>query len=260
MSSYYSRPAPVPSSSYRPAPVAYGTASGTSSSSASTRPAPVAYGSSASTSASASARDTGTTAIRHLTSVQLQAVLRSRGVRIPPQPQAHSWYLSQCATIRLTEVPNSELRSIDGGGSQQQPAAYQQQQQQPYRSNAAATAQPRELRLELGVVELSLTAEAMRSSGQRPRSVRVRIEPPPGVDEGTSSGVLETNALATGSSAAPQLRFDSSHEILLERGGRAWSALQRALEGPKPGSDLYFGRRRLQQRRDDWRGLASVRR
>ena len=139
-----------------------------------------------------------------------------------------------------TEVPNSELRSIDGGGLQQQPAAYQQQQQQPYRSNAAATAQPRELRLELGVVELSLTAEAMRSSGQRPRSVRVRIEPPPGVDEGTSSGVLETNALATGSSAAPQLRFDSSHEILLERGGRAWSALQRALEGPKPPSDLYF--------------------
>ena len=65
---------------------------------------------------------------------------------------------------------------------------------------------PREVRLELGVMELSLSADAMRS-GQRPRNVSVRIEPPPGVDDGTPSSVLETRALATGSSSAPQLRL-----------------------------------------------------
>ena len=36
------------------------------------------------------------------------------------------------------------------------------------------------------------------------------------------------------------LRFNSSHEIILERDGSAWAALVRALEGPKQGSDLYI--------------------
>ena len=87
----------------------------------------------------------------------------------------------------------------------------------------------------------------MRSQ-PRPRKVNVRIELPPGVVDdrrgGAPADALETRPVAVPSAAGGRepttLRFESSHVIELERGGRGWSALERSLTGPPQGSDLYF--------------------
>ena len=58
------------------------------------------------------------TAVRHLTTSQLQSVLRARGVRLPTAMQSTSYYLDQCRVNGITEVPASELAAIrDGGGN-----------------------------------------------------------------------------------------------------------------------------------------------
>ena len=94
---------------------------------------------------------------------------------MPTQVQAQSWYLSQCANIRLTEVPNSELRQIDGGGDSpgRDSGGYQRnppaQQHEGRHGGGRGREPPREARLEFGVLDVNLTAEALRVTGQRPR-------------------------------------------------------------------------------------------
>ena len=182
----------------------------------------------------------GSTAVRNLTSVQLQAALRARGVRMPSQVQTHSWYLQRAQEIRLTEVPNSELQrggppsaaTATSPGRRETSGAYGSRSTRDY-------GPPASVRLEIGVIELQLSSEAMRG-GLRPRNVSVRVEPPAGVEKGTAPAQLLTRTLAVGGGASPVLRFDSSHVITLEREGSPWAALARSLDGPKQTSDMYL--------------------
>jgi hypothetical protein len=83
---------------------------------------------------------------QHLTSVQLQAVLRNRNVELPDRPQSQNYYVEQCRQYGIFNVTQSEL-------NQATPAA--------------------EASITLEVDSLVL----MQGPGRaQPRSVKVRVE------------------------------------------------------------------------------------
>ena len=184
------------------------------------------------------------TAVRDLSTEQLEAALKSRGVRMPSSVQSHSWYLSRAEEIRLTSVPNSELQRGGPPSAMSPSSRGSSQYNSPARGSTYATSarggrDDGPARLEVQVVDMQLSQEIMRGS-TRPRNVSVRVETPQGVDEGTSPSQLESRTVQVPSGSSPVMRINSKHEIVLERSSRGWSALQRALDGPKEGSDLYF--------------------
>ena len=179
----------------------------------------------------------GSTGVRNLTSVQLQAALRARGVRMPSQVQTHTWYLQRAQEIRLTEVPNSELQRGGPPSAATVTSPGRRETSGSYGSRSYSSSAP--VRLEIGVVDVQLSSEAMRGA-TRPRNVSVRVEPPAGVEKGTPPAQLLTRTVAVGAGSSPVLRFDSSHVITLEKDGSAWSALARSLDGPKQTSDMYL--------------------
>ena len=170
----------------------------------------------------------------------------TRTIAIAPPAATHTIAIARpAATHTIAIAPPAATRTIAIAPPAATCDRERSTSRDPYdrdRSTSRGSSQPpppRDVRMEVGVAELTLSQDAMRTT-PRPRNVSVRLELPPGVDDGIPARSLETRALPTGSSSAPQLRFDSSHELIFERGSRAWQALQRALEGPKAGSDLYI--------------------
>ena len=158
------------------------------------------------------AQQSNETPVKQLSSTQLQAALKARGVRMPTTTQTHAWYLSRAAEIGLDYVPNSELQR---GGPPQATATASP-------GRVSGTASPgrgqgnSSTRFEVVVVDVQLHSDMMRGSS-RPRSLSVRVEPPPGVEAGTRPEQLITRTVGVGGGTAPKVRFDSTHSIPLER-------------------------------------------
>ena len=153
------------------------------------------------------------TAVRHLTTSQLQTVLRGRNVRLPEgSTQSHAYYVELCRSHGLVEVTAAEL----AGGA---PAAV------GFGGAGGVTQQ-----VVLGVQELVLSAEPHGAS----RRLGVRVEA-----LGMEEAPLETAAmLGRGGDA---MRFNWSHSIPVAAGNRAWGALARALATAREeDSDVYF--------------------
>ena len=149
------------------------------------------------------------TAVRYLTTAQLQMVLRGRGVRLPEgSAQSHAYYVELCRSHGLVEVTAAELA---GGGP-------------------AAAGGPAAHEIVLGVQELVLSSEPRGSS----RRLSVRVEA-----LGMEDRPLETPAMVGRGGEA--VRFNWSHSIPVAAGNRAWGALARALATTQEeDSDVYF--------------------
>ena len=149
------------------------------------------------------------TAVRYLTTAQLQMVLRGRGVRLPEgSAQSHAYYVELCRSHGLVEVTAAELA---GGGP-------------------AAAGGPAAHEIVLGVQELVLSSEPRGSS----RRLSVRVEA-----LGMEDRPLETPPMVGRGGEA--VRFNWSHSIPVAAGNRAWGALARALATTQEeDSDVYF--------------------
>ena len=141
------------------------------------------------------------TAVRHLTTAQLQTVLRGRGVRLGEgSAQSHAYYVELCRSQGLVEVTAAELAgsapaaSGVGGGIAAGVVAAQQ--------------------VVIGVQELVLSAEPRGSS----RRLSVRVEA-----LGMEDAPMETPAMVGRGGEA--VRFNWSHSIPVAAGNRAWGAL-----------------------------------
>ena len=159
------------------------------------------------------------TAVRHLTTAQLQTVLRGRGVRLGEgSAQSHAYYVELCRSQGLVEVTAAEL----AGGA---PVAAGVGGVGGFAAGGVAAQQ-----VVIGVQELVLSAEPRGSS----RRLSVRVEA-----LGMEDAPLETPAMVGRGGEA--VRFNWSHSIPVAAGNRAWGALARALAtSQEEDSDVYF--------------------
>ena len=147
--------------------------------------------------------------VQSLSVTELQTVLSKR-IRLPDQPQSHTYYVEECRRLGIFEVSDYELDRL---------MAQQQR----------GTSRP-ELAIELGVDELTIQPGAIRN---QPLRFVVRIEPAELEEPLQTSPILPPH----GGGAA---RVNWSHSIALPRGGRAWQALRRSLDGPEQNADVNF--------------------